>query len=260
MPTASVAANAKPTNAASGDEESAATDLLALASRPVALQLRAGADVPTPLPATARAEPEQPAPARQSRFYVGVVAGPDISTVKFASVQSPLPNLGIILEYRITDRLRLTSGLLRSTKQYTARRDDYDWGAYRSMVYRYDFEEVEGACTVLDVPLNLRYDLVVRPQYRVFGSAGLSTFFMQRERYAYTWKQYNRTYAWERSVVNENRHLFSILNLSVGLERRLSDRWSVQAEPYAKLPLAGVGAGKVRLASGGVFFGVKYGL
>jgi hypothetical protein len=174
-------------------------------------------------------------------------------------VSSPLLNLGVTLEYRFTNRLRLTTGLLRATKQYVANRDDYNWGGYRTIAYRKDFKEVDGTCTVLDVPLNLRYDAVVQPQYRIFGSVGLSSFFMQRERYSYSYVVNNETIVWERSVVNKNRHLFRIANLSVGYEHSLNSHWSVQAEPYVKVPLSGVGMGKVQLVSGGIFFGAKYG-
>jgi hypothetical protein len=153
----------------------------------------------------------------------------------------------------------LPTGLLRTPKHYAADRDDYDWGAYRSRAYQKDFEEVYGTCTVLDVPLNLRYDAVVQPQYRIFGSVGLSSFFMQREWYSYSYVVNNETLLWERSVVNKNRHLFRIANLSVGYEHSLSSHWSVQAEPYVKVPLTGVGMGKVQLVSGGIFFGAKYG-
>ena len=200
-----------------------------------------------------------PVPVQQPRFYVGVVGAPDVTTVKFASVQSPLLNFGVTLEYRLTNRLRLTTGLLRSTKQYTARREDYDWGTFSTQVAKYDFKDVEGTCQVLDVPLNLRYDILTQPQYKVFGSLGLSSFFMQRERYSYPYVYQNMARYAEWEVVNANRHLFSIVNLSFGYERSLSTRWSLQAEPYLKLPLGGVGVGKVQLVSGGIFFGAKYG-
>jgi hypothetical protein len=202
--------------------------------------------------------PKPPAPVYQPRFYVGLVGAPDFTTVKFAGVEAPMLNAGVTLEYRLTNRLRLTTGLLRSTKQYVARREDYDWDKY-PRAYARSFTRVDGACTVFDVPLNLRYDFVVRPQDRVFGSAGLSTFLMQHERYSYDYVDNNQPARWERTVVNENEHLFSILNLSFGYERSLGTRWSVQAEPYVKVPLAGVGAGKVQLTSGGVFVGVKHG-
>ena len=210
-----------------------------------------------------RAEPvaaaTPPTPARQPRFWLGLVVAPDVSTVKLTQVQAPLPNLGLTLDYRLGPRLRLSTGLLRSAKRYSARREDYDWGAAAPRTYQRNFEDVDAACTVLDVPLNLRYDLLTRPRYRLVGSAGLSSFFMQRERYTYAYLENSLPRRWERNVVNENRHLLSILNLSLGYEGRLSDHWRFQAEPYLKLPLAGVGAGKVRLTSAGVFVGVKYG-
>ena len=199
-----------------------------------------------------------PVPVRQPRFYIGLVAAPDLTTVKFVDVERPKLNIGVVLEYRLTNRLRVSTGLLRANKEYFARREDYDWSAYPRAATR-NFTWVDGACTVLDVPLNLRYDAVVRPQARLFGSVGLSSFFMQRERYSYDYKEYNTSYYWERSYVNANRHLFSVLNLSFGYEHQLGTHLSLQAEPYLKVPLAGVGAGKVRLTSGGVFFGVKYG-
>jgi hypothetical protein len=188
-----------------------------------------------------------------------MVAAPDVTTVKFASVESPLLNAGVTLEYRLTNRLRLSTGLLRSTKQYAAHREDYDFGAFGPMVSQYDFQIVDGTCQVLDVPLNLRYDVLARPRYRVFGSAGLSSFFMQRERYSYPYVYQNQPQYIEWEVVNQNRHLFSIANLSAGYERSLGAHWSVQAEPYLKVPLGGVGVGKVQLVSGGIFFGAKYG-
>ena len=237
--------------------------LTALAVRPVALVASAGPEIPVLLGVGALVslpnEAPLPAPIHQPRFYLGVVGAPDVSTVKFASVQSPLLNFGVTLEYRLTNRLRLTTGLLRSTKQYTARRENYAWGTFSRQVSLYDFKQVDATCQVLDVPLNLRYDFLTQPQYKVFGSVGLSSFFMQRERYSYPYLYLNMPYYAEWELVNANRHLFSIANLSFGYERNLSNHWSLQAEPYLKLPLGGVGAGRVQLVSGGIFFGAKYG-
>ena len=230
----------------------------ALTLRPVPVPTRPGLALPTVLAVAAFPETTLPGPERQPRFYLGLVGAPDVSTVKFATVEPPMPNVGVTLEYRLGNRLRFSTGLLRSTKQYQARREDYDWAMYSKAATR-NFARVDGTCTVLDVPLNLRYDLLTRPQYQLFGSAGLSSFFMQREQYAYDYVEYGLPYRWEQKAVNANQHLLSILNLSVGYERHLGARWSVQAEPYLKLPLVGVGLGKVRLTSAGVFVGVKYG-
>jgi len=227
--------------------------------RPVGLQTNPATALPTPLATLPLATTPLPEPFPQPRLYLGLLAAPDVSTVKMADYQAPTPNLGLLLEYRLTSRLRVNTGLLRSTKQYRARKQDYDW-SYYPIALNGNFKWVDGRCTILDVPVNLRYDVLARPRYQVFGSAGVSSLFMQHETYAYDYEYYGRLYRWERSFTNENQHWFSVLNLSAGYERNLGRHWRLQAEPYVKLPLGGVGAGKVRLMSGGVFFGVKYGL
>ncbi|MGY3090593.1 hypothetical protein ACVWYF_003654 [Hymenobacter sp. UYAg731] len=232
---------------------------------PAAVPAPAAEPVPLPMPLATVAlaetlpQAEVATPAHEPRFYVALVGAPDVSTVKFASIEKPMANVGLVLEYRLSRRLRVNTGLLRATKQYVARRADYDFGAYApNIVHRY-FDDVDGSCTVLDVPLNLRYDLLTRPRYRLYGSAGLSSFFMQREQYSYAYTENYRAGYWQGDFVNANRHYLSILNLAAGYERTLSAHWSLQAEPYLKLPLAGVGAGKIQLTSAGVFLGVKYG-
>ncbi|GAA4368502.1 hypothetical protein GCM10023185_41300 [Hymenobacter saemangeumensis] len=254
----------------------AADQATGLTARPVRLLVDALQALPTQLAGVPAPPPApQPEPLRQPRLYLGVLGAPDVSTVKMADYQAPQVNLGLLVEYRISKRLRLNTGLLRGTKVYRARREDYSWSNYSSASSA-KFEWVDGSCTIFDVPLNLRYDLVQRPRYHVFTSVGLSSLFMQREKYAYDYtydsippnpypypgpspNPINKSGSWQKEYVNENQHWFSVLNLSFGYERRLGQHWSVQAEPYVKIPLGGVGAGKVRLASGGVFLGLKYG-
>jgi hypothetical protein len=85
---------------------------------------------------------------------------------------------------------------------------------------------------------------------------------MKREQYTYDYGLvYGKPVApYTFDISNGSQHLLKVLNLSVGYERLLGQRWSVQAEPFVKLPLAGVGYGAVRLRSAGVFFSLRYGL
>ena len=53
---------------------------------------------------------------------------------------------------------------------------------------------------------------------------------------------------------NENKHYFSVLDLSAGYNLHLSKTVSLSAEPYLKIPLSGIGVGKVQLNSTGVLF------
>jgi hypothetical protein len=234
------------------------TELTGLPMQSVALLTLPLADLPQPLAAVPVLPVVLPVVASRPRLYVGVLGAPDVSSVKLADVQRPTPNLGLLLEYRFLDRLRVSTGLLHSAKQYRARHADYDWSYYPN-ANLYDFEWVNATCTILDLPVNLRYDVLVQPRYQLFGSVGLSTLFMRREQYSFDYVYYRNPYHWEQEYVNEHQHWFSVLNLSAGYERRLGSHWGLQAEPYLKLPLGGVGEGKVRLASAGIFLGLKYG-
>lgn len=227
-----------------------------LALRSVGLPLR-GASLDTPAVAAVAVAP--PALSlRPPRWFVGLVVGSDVSTVKFAAKEHSTLLIGLTLEYQLTPRLRLSTGMVRVPKKYTARREDYNWADYPSATPR-SFEWVEANCAVYDVPLNLRYDAVVRPRARVFGSLGLSSFVLQRERYTYDYLDQNQPATWRVELSNTNRNWLSVLNLSVGYEHSLGPHWRWQAEPYLKLPLTGIGAGRVALTSGGVLFGLKYG-
>ena len=59
-------------------------------------------------------------------------------------------------------------------------------------------------------------------------------------------------------VDGKNNEWFKVFNLSIGVEHRLSNRWSLQAEPFFKAPLGDIGEQGVRLSSAGIFFGLKY--
>ena len=61
---------------------------------------------------------------------------------------------------------------------------------------------------------------------------------------------YNRPW----TVTNQNKHYFSVVDISAGYEHSINKRFSIIAEPYVKLPLSGIGIGKIKLNSAGVLF------
>ena len=196
------------------------------------------------------------------RFRVGLVGAPEFSTVRADRLVKPGSSLGVMLEYQLGRRWRVSAGYLYTNKLYAARGTDYTLPAGYTLPHGYVISNVDAACRIVDIPLNLRYDLWQRPRYQLFISAGLSSLLMRREQYTYDYELlYGKPvapYSWE--LDNGSQHALKVLNLSAGYERAVGLRWTVQAEPFVKLPLAGVGFGAVRLSSAGVFFSLKYGL
>jgi hypothetical protein len=92
----------------------------------------------------------------------------------------------------------------------------------------------------------------------LFATAGISSILMKEEIYNYSYKfsPSGPLYSHENTVSNENKHLFSTITISGGYQRNIGRHISILAEPYVKLPLSGVGYGKVKLNSGGVLFSI----
>jgi hypothetical protein len=208
---------------------------------------------------------QKPRPARAAyRLQLGVVAAPELSAVRPSQLAAPGRNVGLQLDYRLGRRWHLNAAYLQTVKRYVARGTDYTPPTgYAQPRPTWRLDEVGADCRIVDVPLNLRYDLWQRPRYQVFASAGLSSLFMQREDYTYNYEQVSGRPPRPAEAVTVRSgagHVGQILNLSAGVEHAVGRRWSLLAEPFVKLPLGGIGLGDVRLSSAGVFFSLRYGL
>jgi hypothetical protein len=192
------------------------------------------------------------------RFSIGGVLAPDWSAVNFGSISQTGYKLGIELEYLFSKRLSVTSGIIFSRLRYSAKGDEYTtpkgfW------TYQIRPEMVWATCDALEVPINLRYSLLTNEKSRIFVSSGISSYWMLSEDYRFQYKAStppNIVKGW--SGKNASKHYFSIINLSLGYAGRWNERVYWQVEPFVKLPLGGVGWGKVNLSSTGVFFTLKY--
>lgn len=203
---------------------------------------------------TANKKPLTPS-SRRNTFYATVLAGADFSNVKFSSAGRTGFNAGIQVGYYLTDRLSINSGIVYNAKNYKARGKDFT--PKGAMVY-YDIDRIEGGCNMLDIPLNIRYDLGIKTRSRFFVSAGVSSYLMNKEDYEYYY-YYNGNPGSRNWSTNENsNYLFSILNFSGGMEQQLGSRLHFMAEPYLKIPVKGVGTGNIQLNSFGINLGLKY--
>lgn len=213
---------------------------------------------------TDRARSIVPSIEVQKGFSIRLAVAPDLSTIGLKNFTRPGTNVGLLLEYRLTKRWSVQAGVIQSTKVYKAGSDDYVvpegmWSTPGSNKP----ETVDGSCNMLDIPLNVRYDLVLQPRTngrlpsRWFMSGGLTTYVMNKEDYHYTYSSYTHGQKndWSTST---GSYGFSNLNMSVGYERALGKRLFWQVEPFIKLPLKGVGAYKINLLSTGSFFSLRY--
>ncbi len=204
----------------------------------------------------------KPIPFR--RLAVGAVFSPDLSTIGLQNFDRPGINLGLSVQYQLTRRLGIQTGVLYSQKNYRALASQYvlpptlKWGVWPS--------SINGDCRMIDLPINVRYDVILKKHptglfssARGFVSAGVTAYWIEREAYRYNYADPNdpniKYRSWETRT---GRQGISNLNVSIGYEKQLNQRLSVQAEPFLKMPLRDIGAYKIRLISTGVFMSVRY--
>lgn len=192
--------------------------------------------------------------AFSNNFFFTVSAGPDLSAVGGNAGEVKL-TYGAGIGYQISKRFSVRSGFYVGRKVYSADPDDY-YPPSNFWAYYPNLENIDANCKVYDIPITVDYKISSKKKESWFVSAGVSSLLMKEETYEYYFKpNYSPTYVtYTRTISNENKHYFSVLNLSGGYTRVLNKNISLQAEPYVKIAMDGVGYGKVKLNSGGVLF------
>lgn len=221
---------------------------------PVAL----GNDIPdTEKQLAAYGQPEEIIPdlVEYSPWLITFEVSPALSGIGLDNLGNPDMLVGLAFEYQLTPRLSIFGGVNRSVKTYGSTVEEYTLPGSANFG-KEDVSFVDASCEVIDVPLNLRYQLLPNSTSRLFISTGLSSYFMLREDYKYTLLQNQREWNW--SVEGQNQHLFGVWNFSLGYQKALNDRFLVGIEPYLKVPLRRVAAPRVRLLTAGTFFNLTY--
>jgi hypothetical protein len=182
-------------------------------------------------------------------LYIGVTLGPDLNVAPSFNYGRVGFNAGVLAHYYFNRRWFITTGAVYSKKLYGATKTDYQVPGNGSVPY--DLVKVNANCDVLDIPVNMNYTFLQVNNNTFSATLGLSNYFMLKEKYEYVYKYSPK---WEKTVQNENQHYLAILNVGALYQHPAGRRLIVGVQPYAKIPLHGVGLGQVKLYSAGVSF------
>lgn len=187
-----------------------------------------------------------------SRFSLLLSGGADLSYLRLNNSGTTTLLYGAGLGYQINKRWMVRAGVYSVEKVYSGDKSDYTLP--QPVASNPNLYEIDAECRVYEIPVSVSYSFGATKKHAWFGSVGVASMLMKSEDYLYHYKVPGGTYNYSRaySVRNENNHYFSVLALSAGYQYRLNNRFSLLAEPYVKLPLTGIGAGKVKLQSMGI--------
>jgi hypothetical protein len=190
----------------------------------------------------------------KNNFGISLSAGPGISSVHLKNADKISIVYGVGLSYLISKKFTIRTGFYRSKKIYVVAPNDYHFPNGSGGNYD-DLQSIDANCNVDEIPVNLYYSFGKVNNHNWFVSAGLSSYLMKKESYEFYYKTTaGDIYKNDWSIRNKNKNIFSVLNLSAGYQHTINKQFSIMAEPYINLPLSGIGAGKVKLNSGGVLF------
>lgn len=195
---------------------------------------------------------------KASPFYFLASAGADIGSVKMFSFKnsSLAPRYGLGFGYQLSNKLSALTGFYISRKKYVAGPDDYHpkQGSYWNMV---SIIKVNANCLVYEIPLAARYNFIRKKTATYYATTGLSSYIMKREDYNYYYTR-NNVPAQSAWTYKGNKKFFSVITLSAGVEKKINNKFSIQAEPSVGIPIAGVGDGQVKIFSSTLQVGLKY--
>lgn len=191
-----------------------------------------------------------------SKFYFSIAGGIEGNGVDFPGTDKFSGRAGFLAGYHLTKKLSVQTGFFAGSKKYVAGKNDYKAkeGSYWSTV---DITRVDANCRVFEIPLALRYDFNPSGKWNTFAGAGLSSYIMDKEDYEYEYTRFGYPYQAKANYTG-NQHFFSVVRISGGVERKLSDQFSFGINPGLAIPLAGVGDGQVKLFSTEVLLSLKY--
>jgi hypothetical protein len=187
-----------------------------------------------------------------SNFTFSAIGGADLNTVQFKETRGLSFNYGVGINYNITKKLTATVQFYKAQKNYATDKNGYIAPA-GSTLLTVDSLLVNASCSIYDIPLTLKYSFKDNTKNTYFVTIGLSSYIMKKEAYDFSYYQQGQYKTRQRTIENQNKHNLASLNFSFGYQHWLSKKWSLGIEPYIKMPIKGIGVGKVNLISTGAF-------
>lgn len=197
-------------------------------------------------------------PKKGVALSLSILAGPEFNSVTALVGGKTGFGAGLMLRAGITKKLSLQTGARYSKKEY-----DTDGFAYQfksSRVQRM-ISNIDASCTVVEIPVLASYTISDNLNRSIDLNAGISSYFMLTEDYLFQYKPESGLADRLSHRSNENQHLLGVVDLSATYYIKLKkEKIRLGIEPFLKIPLSGVGAGKVDLKSNGISFKLRYDL
>ncbi len=190
-------------------------------------------------------------------FSISLVGGFDYSAIHGTKSTNAGFNSGLLFQYDLNKRWSIVSGGIFTKKFYEALPQNFNppkhyWTTYVTLHY------VEGFCEMIDIPINIRYNAFAKNNTRLYASAGVSSYIMTHQNYDYYYTRAGQYTQKNWDTKSQSNYWFGVANISAGVEQKIGNKFSVELEPFIKVPIQGVGFGQMDITTYGAMFHLKY--
>ncbi|HEY2581174.1 MAG TPA: hypothetical protein VGI43_05190, partial [Mucilaginibacter sp.] len=196
--------------------------------------------------------------AFRPQYALTFLAAPDINGVGSFQQAQVGTNLGLVFSAHMLKKLSISTGVIYSDKPYSIASEDY----HTPYHFPVSPQNISAVCHMLDIPLNVNYQLYDKHQNKIYVGTGLSSYIMLNENYKFNYANsyYAQALPSSYTVPHSDSYFFGVANLSATYQRQLNSKIALDVQPYLKLPLTDLGYGQVRLQTTGVAVGLTWNL
>ncbi len=188
-------------------------------------------------------------------LYAGLLAGPDISTVKFQTVNKTGFSAGLVIGYSLGKKITLETGLFLDKKFYYTEGKFFKPKNF-SIPPFIEIDDVYGNCNMIEWPLTLSYTIKSFSKSYLTANTGVSSYFMKSENYSYTYLRNGEENEWDYTSKKSYANMFSVVNIGIAYNYNIFKSYFIRINPYIKIPVYGYGMGRLPVTSAGMHFGV----
>ncbi|PJJ83128.1 porin family protein [Mucilaginibacter auburnensis] len=190
------------------------------------------------------------------QLAINVLGAADMNGVSSFNSVGTGKNIGLLFSAKF-NKLTISTGAYYSYKPYAMEFSQYSPNS--TYKFKYNPENVIADCRMLDIPVNIDYQLFSKNKNTISIGTGISSYIMLRESYAYTYAgPYTGVSSYD--VKSPGKYLFGAVNFQATYRRQINSKLGINVMPYIKIPLAEVGYSRVRLQTAGVAIGFNWNL
>jgi hypothetical protein len=196
--------------------------------------------------------------AYRPQYTLSVIAAPDLNGVSSFQQSKVGTNIGLGFTVGLSKKLTVSTGALYSVKPYATNFDNY----HTAYQWKVTPTNVTADCRMLDIPLNVNYQVYHKAQNKLSFGTGLSSYIMLHESYKFSYADSygSTTSPANYTVPSPGKYFFGVVNLNATYERQLNSKVGLSIQPYMKLPLTNIGYSQVKLQTTGVAIGLSWNL